>query len=137
MRSAGEDSIFWLTLLSGDLRAACSIKSEVTCGRGVSIFNHRSWGDRRALATTLDEMRLQVYLRSHFPLESDLLAQSRAQCRRLDLAFCANLIACGRRLQWSAAGPAWAYMRQRPWALLKLPGAFLGAVRRRRDGGKP
>ncbi len=137
LRSAGEDSIFWLTLVSGDLRAACSVKSEVTCGRGVSIFNHRSWGDRRALATTLDEMRLQIYLRSHFPLEGDLVAQSRAQCRRLDLAFCANLIACGRRLQWSAAGPAWAYIRRRPWVLLRLPRAFLGAVRRRRDGNKP
>ena len=126
LRSAGEDSIFWLTLVSRDLRAACSVKSEVTCGRGVSIFNHRSWGDRRALATTLDEMRLQIYLRSHFPLEGDLVAQSRAQCRRLDLAFCANLIACGRRLQWSAAGPAWAYIRRRPWVLLeaspRLPG---------------
>ena len=131
LRSAGEDSIFWLTLASMDLRVACSIRVEVNCGRGVSIFNHRSWGDRRALATTLDEVRLQAYLRRHFRLDSDLLAQSLAQCHRLDLVFCANLMSCIRRMQWSALAPAGAYVAERPLALLNLPGVLLDALRRK------
>jgi succinoglycan biosynthesis protein ExoW len=128
LRSAGEDSLFWLELLNGGLKAACGTASEVAYGRGVSIFNHRSWGNAAALRTTLDEMMLQIYLRRHFPLDGEMIAQSRAQCRRLDLAFCENLIGCVRRMQWPAAKPAFAYMRRRPWALLRLPPAALRAM---------
>jgi succinoglycan biosynthesis protein ExoW len=121
LRSAGEDSIFWLELLRGDMKAAGGTASEVAYGRGVSIFNHRSWGNAAAIRTTLDEVRLQIHLRQHFPLDREMIAQSEAQCRRLDLAFCANLVGCTRRLQWSAAGLIFAYIRHRPWVLLQLP----------------
>ncbi|MBN9590219.1 MAG: hypothetical protein BGN85_11585 [Alphaproteobacteria bacterium 64-11] len=121
LRSAGEDSIFWLEVLRGDLKTACSTTMEVALGRGVSIFNHRSWGTQAALRTTLDEMRLQIHLRQHFALDDDLTAQSKAQCRRLDQAFCAHLIGCLRRMQWPGANLPLSYFRHRPGALLQLP----------------
>jgi len=133
LRSAGEDSIFWLELLRGDMRVAAGMTSEVSYGRGVSIFNHRGWGNAAAVRTTFDEMQMQIHLRRNFPLDREMLAQSNAQSRRLDLAFCANLIACVRRLQWSAAGLAWAYIRQRPEVLLRLPGAALGVLWRQAE----
>lgn len=133
LRSAGEDTIFWLELLCGDVKAAAGMVCEVRYGRGVSVFNHRGWGDAAAVRTTLDEMRMQIYLRRHFPLDHEMIAQSDAQCRRLDLTFCANLIACVWRLQWPAAKLVATYIRERPQALLKLPGVVLGALRRQSE----
>jgi succinoglycan biosynthesis protein ExoW len=128
-RSAGEDSIFWLELLSRMDRVACGTTCEALYGRGVSIFNHRSWGDVRSLFTMLDQMRAQLYLRENFQLDTAMIENCDAQCRSLDLAFCSALIACGRRLQWGAAQPATAYVGQRPLALLQLPRATIRAVR--------
>jgi succinoglycan biosynthesis protein ExoW len=127
-RSAGEDSIFWLELLTPGVRIACSRDNEVQYGRGVSIFNHRSWGDERSMRTTLDQMRAQLYLRRNFKLDESLLAGSNAQCRNLDLAFCSAMIACGRRMQWAAALPAMAYARIRPLAFMQLPRAVFRAL---------
>ena len=126
-RAAGEDSIFWLELLTPDIRIACGHDNEVRYGRGVSIFNHRSWGDARSVLTTLDQMRAQLYLRRNFKLDESLLAGSNAQCRNLDLAFCSAIIACGRRMQLAAALPAMAYARIRPLALMQLPRAVFRA----------
>lgn len=137
LRTAGEDSIFWLELLRGDMRVAAGTICEVRYGRGVSIFNHRSWGTPAALRTTLDEMQMQIHLRRYFPLDREMVVQSEAQSHRLDLAFCANLIACARRRQWAAAGLAWAYIRQRPEVLLKLPAAALGALWRQTERNSP
>lgn len=133
-RSAGEDSIFWLEVLGHGARPACSLRCEAAYGRGVSIFNHRSWGDARSLRTTLDEMRAQHHLRRHFIRDANLHAQARAQCRALDHSFCANLIACARRRQWPAVAPALRYLAHRPWALLRMPAAAGHAIRRR---GRP
>jgi succinoglycan biosynthesis protein ExoW len=128
-RAAGEDSIFWLEVLARGAQSACGLRSEAAYGRGVSVFNNRGWGDAASLRTTLDEMRAQHHIRAHFPLDRDLRAQSRTQCERLDLSFCANLIACSRRGQWTAAAPALSYVRQRPWALMRMPYALARAVR--------
>lgn len=127
-RAAGEDSIFWLEILAEGARVACNRDNEVLYGRGVSIFNHRSWGDARSLRTTLDQMRAQLYLRNNFPLDDTLLAESDARCRDLDLAFCSAVMACGRRLQWAATAPAIAYARTRPMALAQLPRALFRAL---------
>jgi succinoglycan biosynthesis protein ExoW len=135
LRTAGEDSLFWLDLLSGDLRAACGVTCEAAYGRGVSIFNHRSWGNAAALRTTLDQMRAQHLVQARFPLEPDVIGQIRAQCGQLDLDFCAILLACARRLQWDAAGPAATYVRHRPFALVQLPRVVLNALARRRRPG--
>jgi succinoglycan biosynthesis protein ExoW len=132
LRSAGEDSLFWLELLSQGPAVACGVSNEAAYGRGVSIFSHRSWGDARSLRTTLDEMRSQQLLRGNFPLSPDLRARSVAQSRRLDLSFCANLLACGRRLRWDALGLAWGYVSHRPWALLRIPEAMSQALQRAR-----
>ncbi|HEY4077868.1 MAG TPA: glycosyltransferase family A protein [Rhizomicrobium sp.] len=128
-RTAGEDSIFWLELLSRMDRVACGTGCEALYGRGISIFNHRSWGDVRSLRTMLDQMRAQIYLRDNFKLDTAMIENCDAQCRNLDLAFCSALLACGRRLQWGAAQPATAYVRTRPLALLKMPRATIRAVR--------
>lgn len=127
-RSAGEDSIFWLELLNPGARIVCSHENEGHYGRGVSIFNHRSWGDARSMLTTLDQMRAQLYLRRNFKLDESLLAGSNAQCRNLDLTFCSTIIACGRRMQLAAALPAMAYARIRPLALMQLPRAVFRAL---------
>jgi succinoglycan biosynthesis protein ExoW len=128
-RSAGEDSIFWLELLSSGVRAACSPDCEAVYGRGVSIFNHRSWGDIRSLRTTLDQMRSQLYIRNNFRLDPDMIAACNARCRDLDLAFCRALLACVRRFQWSAHRPAAAYIGARPRMLLQVPRATAKAMR--------
>jgi succinoglycan biosynthesis protein ExoW len=120
-RSAGEDTIFWLQLLTRQPKIVCNTDCEVDCGRGVSIFNHRSWGDARSFRTSLDQMRLQLYLRRNFALDSAQRRESLAQCRRLDLTFCGNLLACVRRRDWAAIRLGAAYLRHRPWALLRLP----------------
>jgi succinoglycan biosynthesis protein ExoW len=128
-RAAGEDSIFWLALLASGVRAACNPDCEAIYGRGVSIFNHRSWGDARSLRTTLDQMRAQLYIRDNFRLDPDLAASCDARCRELDLAFCRALLACARRLQWNAHRPAAAYIGARPRMLLQVPQAAAKAMR--------
>jgi succinoglycan biosynthesis protein ExoW len=128
LRAAGEDSIFWLYLLSRCVHTACCSENEVSYGRGVSIFNHRSWGDVRAMQTTLDAMLAQRFLRKQFDLDDFLIAESNAQCRRLDLAFCRALIACVRRMQWDAANAAASYLRNRPQALVRFPRAAFDAI---------
>ncbi len=131
LRSAGEDSIFWLELLRGEIRPACGTTSEVAVGRGVSVFNHRSWGNVAALRTNLDEMRAQRHLRKHFKLDRELTARSEAHCRGLDVDFCTNLIGCIRRGRWPATGLVFAYLRYRPWALLQLPAAATRFIRQK------
>lgn len=120
-RSAGEDTIFWLELLSRAPRTVCNSDCEVVYGRGISIFNHRSWGDARSFRTSIDQMRLQLHLQRNFPLDAAQRRESGAQCRRLDLTFCGNLLACLKRRDWCAIRLGAAYLRQRPWALLRLP----------------
>jgi succinoglycan biosynthesis protein ExoW len=134
-RAAGEDSIFWLETLEEGVRVAASRRCEAAYGRGVSVFNHRSWGDARSLRTTLDEMRAQHFLRARFQLEADLAAASRAQCARLDLSLCANLIACARRGRRDALGPVLDYLRLRPQALARLPAALVQALAAQRTSG--
>lgn len=131
LRSAGEDSIFWLDLLTQGPRTACGVFSEVAYGKGVNVFSHGSWGDAKSLRTTLDEMLGQHVLRSRFALEPEIEVLSHEQSRRLDLSFCSNLLACGRRMKWDAAPPALAYLRRRPLALTRLPEALVRAVRGR------
>lgn len=131
-RAAGEDSIFWLEILCRDPQTACALTSDADYGVGVSVFNHRSWGDARALATTLDEMRAQEHFRRLFQLDPDLQEASYAQCARLDVSFCANLIACARRRRWDAVTPALRYLAHRPWALAQMPRALGHALGVRR-----
>lgn len=131
-RAAGEDSIFWLEVLRQDPQTACSLACDADYGVGVSVFNHRSWGDARALATTLDEMRAQEHFRRLFQLDPDLEEASHAQCARLDVSFCANVIACARRRQWDAVAPALRYLAHRPWALAQMPRALSHALGVRR-----
>lgn len=127
-RAAGEDSIFWLEVLCRDPQTACALTCDADYGLGVSIFNHRSWGDARALATTLDEMRAQEHFRRLFQLDPDLEEASYAQCARLDVSFCASVIACARRRHWDAAPPALRYLAHRPWALAQMPRALIHAL---------
>ena len=127
-RSAGEDTIFWLELLARNPRTVCNINCEVAYGRGISIFNHRSWGDARSFRTSLDQMRLQLHLQRNFPLDPAQRRESEAQCRRLDLTFCGNLVACLRRRDWGAISLGAVYLRHRPWALLRLPQVLFRAV---------
>ena len=127
-RSAGEDTIFWLELLARGPRTVCNTDCEVGYGRGISIFNHRSWGDARSFRTSIDQIRLQMHLRRAFPLDNGQRRESLAQCRRLDLTFCGNLLACVKRRDWAAIRLGAAYLRHRPWALLRLPQVIFRAV---------
>jgi hypothetical protein len=127
-RSAGEDTVFWLELLARAPRTVCNTDCEVAYGRGISIFNHRSWGDARSFRTSLDQMRLQLHLRRAFPLDAAQRRESVAQCRRLDLTFCGNLLACLKRRDWAAIRLGAAYLRHRPWALLRLPQVIFRAI---------
>jgi succinoglycan biosynthesis protein ExoW len=130
LRAAGEDTIFWLDLLNGDLNTACGVTMEVAYGRGVSIFNHRSWGNVAALRTNLDEMQSQIHMLRHFVHDSALIAQRKARCRDLDLDFCGNLMGCIRRGQWPAA-LVFAYLRHRPGAWMHLPASAMRSMRQK------
>ena len=137
LRSAGEDSIFWLEMLRTNIKVSCGVTSEVAVGRGVSVFNHRGWGNVAALRTVLDEMRTQIHLRRHFTLDRELAAQSQIQCRALDQAFCLNLLGCIRRGNWPPPGLVFAYLRQRPLAPLRLPAAATRAIWRKMRPSSP
>jgi len=128
LRSAGEDSIFWLELLRTSIKVACGVTLEGVLGRGVSVFNHRGWGDVATLRTVLDEMRTQIYLRENFALDRRLAAQSQMRCGALDQTFCLNLLSCIRRGNWPPPGLVFAYLRQRPLAPLRLPAAATHAI---------
>ncbi len=132
LRAAGEDSLFWLDLLEGDVRAACGLDLEADYGRGVSIFNHRSWGDERSLRTTLDQMRAHRLMGDRLAAREPALAD---ECRRrladLDVSYCANLLACLRRLRAGCIAPALAYAGERPGALARLPEVARRALRQR------
>lgn len=130
-RAAGEDSIFWLRMLIKPIRIACGWSLEASYGRGVSIFNHRSWGDVRSLNTILDQMRFQRHMLEEFSLDCELVAATEAQCSSLDVAFCSAMLACVRRYHTSALAPALDYFRVRPQALLRMPLAFAHAVSRK------
>lgn len=128
-RAAGEDSLFWLAVLGMRPRVACSTHCEAVYGRGVSIFNHRSWGDARSLRTTLDEMRAQQAFRAVFPSDPVAAALIEDRCRDLDLTFWRALLACVRRGCWQGAGPSTLYIKGRPRSFLRFPRALLQAVR--------
>jgi succinoglycan biosynthesis protein ExoW len=131
LRSAGEDTLLWLELLGKRPRVACGLVSEVAYGKGLNVFGHGAWGDARSLRTTLDEMRSQHFLRTRFSLPPDLQAESLAQTRRLDLSFCANVLACARRLRLDAVPVALDYVGRRPLSLLRIPEALAQALRER------
>ena len=128
LRSAGEDSIFWLEILRTNIKIACGVTLEGALGRGVSVFNHRGWGDVATLRTVLDEMHTHIYLRENFALDRTLAAQNRTQCRALDETFCLNLLGCIRRGNWPPPGLVVAYFRQRPLAPLRLPATTAHAI---------
>jgi succinoglycan biosynthesis protein ExoW len=137
LRAAGEDSIFWLEMLRTNIKVACGVTSEVAVGRGVSVFNHRSWGNVAALRTVLDEMRSQLHLHRHFALDRGLAAQSQMRCHALDQVFCLNLLGCIRRGNWPPPGLVFAYLRQRPLAPLRLPAAATRAIWRKMRPSSP
>jgi succinoglycan biosynthesis protein ExoW len=137
LRSAGEDSIFWLEILRTNIKVACGATLEGALGRGVSVFNHRGWGNAAALRTALDEMRTQIHLRRNFSLDRGLTAQSQKRCHELDEAFCLNLLACIRRGNWPPLGLVLAYLGQRPLMPLHLPVAATGAIWRKMRPSSP
>lgn len=127
-RAAGEDSIFWLDILKTGPGVACGLGCEAAYGRGVSIFNHRSWGDARAVRTTLDEMRAQQFLRMHFCADAAVRTMIDARCRSLDGLLWRALMACARRGRRDGLAPSARYLCNRPQALLRLPAALLQAM---------
>jgi succinoglycan biosynthesis protein ExoW len=128
LRTAGEDSIFWLEMLRTNIKVACGVTLEAALGRGVSVFNHRGWGNVAALRTVLDEMRSQLHLHRNFALDRGLAAQIKMRCRALDQTFCLNLLGCIRRGNWPPPGLVFTYLRQRPLAPLRLPAAAARAI---------
>ncbi|HVV65536.1 MAG TPA: glycosyltransferase [Rhizomicrobium sp.] len=123
-RTAGEDIIFWRTLLASQPRTVCSRRIEAHYGLGVNVFETRSWGDARAFARLSDQAALQAYLRRNFRFDGEMERASEVFCRRLDREFCANLLAALRRLD-VPPGAMRNYMRQRPFALAHLPFALM------------
>lgn len=128
--AAGEDSLFWLEILKTGPRVACGLGCEAAYGRGVSIFNHRSWGDGRAVRTTLDEMRAQKVLGDRFGADPVVRTMVDDRCRNLDATFWRALMACVRRGRHDGLAPSARYLRERPQAFLRLPGALLQALGR-------
>jgi succinoglycan biosynthesis protein ExoW len=129
LRTAGEDSLFWLSVLETGPRVACSTHCEAVYGRGISVFNHRSWGDERSLRTALDEMQAQRAFRRMFSSDPVAAALIEDRCRDLDLTFWQALFACVRRLKFGAVWLATTYVGKRPLALLRMPRATIRAVR--------
>lgn len=136
-RAAGEDSIFWLGVLNARPRVVCSMGCEAIYGRGVSIFNHRSWGDERVLRTILDEMRAQLFFRAHFAADDKTAAMIDERCSSLDVGYWRAMIACARRGRWQGMAPSALYVTRRPQALLRLPQAVVQVLCRRTPGQLP
>lgn len=129
LRGAGEDTLFWLSLLRRHPRVVCCVGLDAHYGRGVSVFNHRSWGDDRSMRTILDEMYTQLQMQTQFAHDTELNDIILTQCARLDRSFCAAFLACIRRGHWRCLRLAHQYLGARPQAILKLPAVVASAIR--------
>ena len=131
LRTAGEDTLFWLDILSKEPRVACGVSPETRCGRGVSVFNHRSWGDLRALTTLGDQAAYQMRLLERYRLSTDLMQAGVDELSRIDERFVAALLACLARGRVGGLRPAFGYFARRPRALMAAPAVLWKALLRR------
>ena len=135
-RSAGEDVMFWQSMLARSPKVAVSLDEEARYGRGVNVNAARSWGDLNTFRRLADEARLNQAMRDTYALDPALLAYNDRWFAETDRDFCMNLLSYMRRhraLPRSAVGD---YLRLRPRALLKLPQA-LAAMASARLTGRP
>ncbi len=128
--SAGEDTLFWLSLAHRGARAAFSTDEEADYGWGVNIFAGATWGSPSSLTMLSNAAAFHRMVPELFPLQPDLAAWNRAWLATMRRDFAASflhLLRHRKKIDWRAVRR---YLRAEP-ALL---GDILAAPLRR--GGR-
>ncbi len=128
--SAGEDTLFWLSLAHRGAQAVFSLDEEVQYGLGVNIFAGATWGSPSSLTMLSNAAAFHRMVPELFPLQPDLAAWNRAWLATMRRDFAASflhLLRHRKKIDWRAVRR---YLRAEP-ALL---GDILAAPLRR--GGR-
>ena len=90
--SAGEDTLFWLSLVHRGARAAFSLNEETDCGLGVNIFAAAGWGSPSALTMLVNVAAFHRIVPEIFPLSPDLAAWNADWRRQVRRDFALNFL---------------------------------------------
>ena len=105
--SAGEDTLFWLTLINRGASAAFSLDEEADYGLGVNIYAGAGWGSPSALSMLANVAAFHRIVPDIFPLSADLAAWNADWRRQVRRDFALNFLHLLRRRQridWSSVG---------------------------------
>ena len=90
--SAGEDTLFWLSLVHRKARAMFSLNEEADYGIGVNIFAAAGWGSPTALTMLANTASFHRIVPGIFPLSAELMAWNTSWRRRVRRDFALNFL---------------------------------------------
>ena len=97
--SAGEDTLFWLSLVHRGAHAAFSLNEETDYGLGVNIFASAGWGSPSALTMLVNVAAFHRMVPEIFLLSPDLVAWNTDWRRQVRRDFALNFLHLLRRRQ--------------------------------------
>lgn len=95
--SAGEDTLFWLSLVSRSSFQAFSTNCDAKYGRGVNIFAGATWGTPQALRYLADSAKMHRLAARLFPLVPELRRWNDGWLRELRQSYALNLLHLARQ----------------------------------------
>ena len=134
LKSAGEDVLRWIDLMKKADKIACSTTVQVLGGRGVNVFDHRSWGGLESVQNHMDIMNFYTSLSLERTADADYHATIRQRLKKNDIRFFLAWIACVRRGKFEAGPMLFRFVWKRPGSLQNLPTALGLMVQRRTEG---
>lgn len=123
--SAGEDTLFWLSLVHRGAQAAFSLDEEVQYGLGVNIFAGAGWGSATSLRLLVNVAAFHRMVPEIFPLPPDLAAWNatwRRQVRRDFALSFLHLLRHGKKVDWRSVRR---FLRAEPGLLADIAAAPL------------
>jgi len=90
--TAGEDYLFWMSLVTQGARVAFSSQIETTCGKGVNVFAGSGWGTEGHLLRVHQEIRFRHAIRQSFTLDKTQRKHVSKDLQRLRLAFVRDIL---------------------------------------------
>jgi succinoglycan biosynthesis protein ExoW len=136
MRNAGEDHLFWVALAADQPRVAVSLRSNVSCGRGVNVyFSALDWGTSRVVERVGDVLLFHHKARAlvRRPGDQRLLRQRILHYERGYSFHFLRALLCGRLPSLRQFARV---MRHSPALPLWLPVRFLRVLVDRRPGAR-
>ena len=137
LRNAGEDSMFWLTVILSGAKVAISWRCNVDCGKGINLFfSAYDWNS----ASTIDRIGSQLLfaekLLKHPALNPVRLAFAKARQRKNRRAYGFLFVRTLLRLRRPPLRTFRLLLKFDPWLPLRLPVLFLAVFTDKRPEAK-